>query len=93
MHGECRQKRVCFINHTNYLYGFVCQAKDPCSPNPCHHDGQCLISGENDFECDCAKGYTGLKCERKLVSRLLKNSTRKVTPFFHTRVVCGATQA
>lgn len=40
-------------------------AKDPCSPNPCHHDGRCVSHGEADFECDCAGGYTGFKCESK----------------------------
>ena len=44
---------------------FVFLAKDPCSPNPCHHSGHCLAHGENDFECQCARGFTGVKCESK----------------------------
>lgn len=40
-------------------------AKDPCSPNPCHHGGHCLSHSEVDYECECGKGYTGVKCESK----------------------------
>lgn len=43
-------------------------AKDPCSPNPCHHDDRCVSHGEADFECDCVRGYTGFKCESKSMS-------------------------
>lgn len=36
--------------------------RNPCFPNPCHNDGQCAVSGAN-FECSCASGWKGEKCE------------------------------
>ena len=35
----------------------------PCGPDPCQHNGKCVIFGEDDFSCDCSStGYTGVTC-------------------------------
>ena len=35
----------------------------PCGPNPCQHNGRCVIVGDYDFSCDCSlTGYTGVTC-------------------------------
>ena len=35
----------------------------PCAPDPCHHNGKCVIVGDDDFSCDCSStGYTGVTC-------------------------------
>ena len=35
----------------------------PCGPNPCQHNGICVIVGDDDFSCDCSlTGYTGVTC-------------------------------
>lgn len=63
MQVESRETNV-VTNIRNSLTLFRA-AKDPCSPNPCHHGGHCLSHGEVDYECECGRGYTGLKCESK----------------------------
>ena len=40
-------------------------AKNPCYPNPCSNDGHCNIVDEH-FECHCAVGFKGEKCQGKL---------------------------
>ena len=35
----------------------------PCGPDPCQHNGECIIVGDDDFSCDCSlTGYTGVTC-------------------------------
>lgn len=35
---------------------------DQCVSQPCHNGASC-INGINSYDCICANGYTGLKCE------------------------------
>lgn len=55
------------LPHVVYVYWRDNLARNPCSPNPCHHDGRCVSHGEAEFECECARGYVGFKCESKLL--------------------------
>ncbi|XP_048224896.1 lactadherin-like [Perognathus longimembris pacificus] len=52
--------------------GRLCNETDkgPCSPNPCHHDGQCQVAKDQlrgdvfiSYFCQCPRGYTGIHCE------------------------------
>ncbi|XP_034244479.1 protein slit isoform X1 [Thrips palmi] len=36
---------------------------DACAASPCLHDSQCVSKAERRFECVCAAGYHGAKCE------------------------------
>ena len=39
-----------------------------CSPNPCKHNGRCIKTEENTFECDCdGVGYSGRTCDVLLI--------------------------
>jgi hypothetical protein len=40
--------------------GFV---GDPCVPNPCLNDGECVAQSEDSFSCECAPGYAGILCQ------------------------------
>ena len=42
---------------------------DPCSSNPCFHDGNCTVTGEDTFICNCdGTGYGGAFCEQGILS-------------------------
>ena len=57
---------------------------DPCSPNPCLHDGVC-IPARNDFNCDCSgTNYTGTTCNIGIILLppipiLTKGQTHNIT--------------
>ena len=37
---------------------------DKCYPNPCFHDGVCIVDEESgETECECQDGYIGDNCE------------------------------
>ncbi|XP_032087651.1 basement membrane-specific heparan sulfate proteoglycan core protein isoform X2 [Thamnophis elegans] len=40
-----------------------CVDSSPCDRRPCQHSGQCLITGEYEFQCLCPDGFTGERCE------------------------------
>ena len=41
----------------------------PCGPDPCQHNGECVIVGDNDFSCDCSlTGYTGVTCNKGVLT-------------------------
>ncbi|XP_057665442.1 protein slit isoform X5 [Diorhabda carinulata] len=51
---------------------FVCKGKvsndilakcDACYTFPCQNEGKCVTLSEGDFQCKCAPGYHGKKCE------------------------------
>ncbi|CAG9832668.1 unnamed protein product [Diabrotica balteata] len=51
---------------------FVCKGKvsndilakcDACYTFPCQNEGKCVTMSEGDFQCKCAPGYHGKKCE------------------------------
>jgi hypothetical protein len=35
---------------------------DECASSPCQYGGTC-VDGINGYTCNCAPGYTGVKCE------------------------------
>ncbi|KAM6434636.1 basement membrane-specific heparan sulfate proteoglycan core protein isoform 6-T6 [Liasis olivaceus] len=40
-----------------------CTDSSPCDRRPCQHGGQCLLTGEYEFQCLCPDGYKGERCE------------------------------
>lgn len=36
-----------------------CTDSSPCDRRPCQHGGQCLLTGEYEFQCLCPDGFTG----------------------------------
>ncbi|XP_077990663.1 atrial natriuretic peptide-converting enzyme-like [Glandiceps talaboti] len=40
-----------------------CVRVTPCLTEPCHNNGTCLPSGENNYTCICTPGYVGVDCE------------------------------
>ena len=61
-------ERVIFQQCVNLKLFFTLRiaAKDPCTPNPCQHDGTCLQAHNNrGYHCLCHAGWRGYACERK----------------------------
>ena len=56
------QGAVSVYNVDQYM-GLPCPKED----NPCLNNGVC-IPQLNDYECKCAKGYDGKKCDRGNIS-------------------------
>jgi len=63
-------------NCTDEVNGFTCacptkydgttceiEKPDPCVPNPCENEGECISASEESFNCTCATGYEGDLCE------------------------------
>ena len=46
---------------------------DDCANQTCHNNGAC-IDLVNDFQCDCAAGYTGINCEFGISFSYIKES-------------------
>lgn len=44
----------------NYRHNHV--GRNPCQPNPCEYDGQCIASGTS-YDCSCPPGRKGERCE------------------------------
>ncbi|XP_026579671.1 basement membrane-specific heparan sulfate proteoglycan core protein-like, partial [Pseudonaja textilis] len=40
-----------------------CADSSPCDRRPCQNGGQCLLTGEYEFQCLCPDGFTGERCE------------------------------
>ncbi|XP_039223672.1 basement membrane-specific heparan sulfate proteoglycan core protein isoform X11 [Crotalus tigris] len=40
-----------------------CTDSSPCDRRPCQHGGQCLLTGEYEFQCLCPDGFTGERCQ------------------------------
>lgn len=69
-----------FYLTSNSFFGFTGQncetelitAYDPCQPNPCQHDGQCVANLENNtYICRCIDDYKPSDdCATKLVTKL-----------------------
>ena len=38
----------------------ICDILDPCVPNPCGNNGQCVPQGTS-YMCQCNQGYSGQK--------------------------------
>ncbi|XP_051515995.1 basement membrane-specific heparan sulfate proteoglycan core protein isoform X1 [Myxocyprinus asiaticus] len=61
-----------FINgkKVDLSYSFIesraisqCQDNSPCDHRPCLHGGTCMASAEYEYQCLCAEGYEGERCE------------------------------
>ena len=40
---------------------------DPCKPNPCKNEAECIDIGDLDFVCMCHEGFYGELCEEGFV--------------------------
>ena len=36
---------------------------NPCTPNLCQHNGQCVVENADAYTCQCPNGYGGPNCE------------------------------
>ena len=43
--------------------GHTCIEKDPCFPNPCGVNGQCLERSGGAVICKCIQGWLGQLCD------------------------------
>ena len=46
--------------------GFVgpfCNVANPCGARPCQNGGTCVISQNNQYQCNCPPNYSGSNCE------------------------------
>ena len=57
-----------YVEH--YLF-FPFLDTDPCYPNPCQHNGNCLNDGRNAFKCNCTQGFKGYKCDSKFTAYII----------------------
>ena len=48
------------------IFYFFYKWLDPCLPNPCLNNGQCVSSGFGGFSCICQNGFSGMRCENSL---------------------------
>jgi hypothetical protein len=42
----------------------MAQPPNPCHPNPCLNNGQCMPNGMGGFSCMCPNDFTGSICEQ-----------------------------
>ena len=54
-------KLICYYF---YLFKFLPLDNNDCSPNPCQNGGRCF-DRVNDFRCQCRRGYSGKRCEKR----------------------------
>ena len=45
----------------------------PCQPNPCLHDGACIVNGDA-YDCHCPDQFTGPNCQGKFPECSLWNA-------------------
>lgn len=56
------------VGHTQWISKYIyliLVAPDPCSPNPCKHDGNCT-ENSGGYVCECPEPFGGPRCGRKL---------------------------
>ncbi|XP_059109118.1 lactadherin isoform X2 [Peromyscus eremicus] len=83
----CLNGGTCLMGQDNDIYclcpegftGSVCNETEsgPCSPNPCHHDAKCQVTGDTQrgdiftqYICQCPLGYSGTHCETSCTTKL-----------------------
>ncbi|XP_036041296.1 lactadherin isoform X2 [Onychomys torridus] len=83
----CLNGGTCLMGQDNDIYclcpegfeGSVCNETEtgPCSPNPCHHDAKCQVTGDTQrgdiftqYICQCPLGYSGTHCEISCSTKL-----------------------
>ena len=79
--SPCKNSGMCItlMDDKSVSRGFLCRCASPqdsgnfcelrnfCHLNPCLNGGTCL-NEESSFHCECADGWTGLKCAQKIPS-------------------------
>ena len=49
------------------------QVHSLCQSNPCRNKAECkVLSGEEEFVCDCPLGYQGATCEDRIDVQVLE---------------------
>lgn len=57
--------------HALYLFIFSHLVPDPCLPSPCLNNGTC-INTDTTYQCRCARGFFGERCERRDFPSIIK---------------------
>jgi len=57
--------------HALYLFIFSHLVPDPCLPSPCLNNGTC-INTDTTYQCRCARGFFGERCERRDFLSIIK---------------------
>ncbi len=56
---------ISIVNAQRYIFFFIILDSNPCEPNPCLHNSQCVLFpgfGKN-HECNCSIGWSGNTCQ------------------------------
>ncbi|XP_030847914.1 fibropellin-1 isoform X4 [Strongylocentrotus purpuratus] len=48
------------------FYGPYCEYRDLCPDTPCENGGMCIVSTLGEYQCHCADGYSGERCETEV---------------------------
>lgn len=51
------------ITQNNITLKYCIIIDDTCYPNPCQHEGYCVIDQETDYKCYCTHGFHGDNCQ------------------------------
>ena len=55
------------LNSSNF------QVHSLCQNNPCRNKAECkVLTGEEEFVCDCPLGYQGVTCEDRIDVQVLR---------------------
>ena len=52
-----------YITQNNITLKYCIIIDDTCYPNPCQHEGYCVIDQETDYKCYCTHGFHGDNCQ------------------------------
>ena len=58
---------TCCAGFTGQLCDSQLQPPNPCHPNPCLNNGQCMPNGMGGFHCLCPNDFTGSICEQSII--------------------------
>lgn len=80
--NPCQKESICIGNQTDYkcncidwTLGKNCEDFfDPCSVATCSNGATCIKRRTLAYECKCANGYTGLRCDQKISDSCLERT-------------------
>ena len=75
---DCMYNLATYTAAYIYLHMILCLSKcivrvflitviNPCASTPCANNSSCTSTSPFDYTCQCLPGYTGSKCEAKII--------------------------